>query len=133
MIKAFAHICFVVRDLEAAIDFYQNKLGLRHAFDFRDEQDRRFGVYLHVGDRSFIELFTADHEAASDKSSFRHLCLEVDDIETTVAGLKAQGVEVGPISLGCDQSWQAWLVDPDGNPIELHCYTEKSWQVAALS
>ena len=133
MIKGLAHVCFIVRDLDAALDFYQIKLGLERAFDFLDEQGKRFGVYLHAGGRCFIELFTSPHDAPADSQSFRHICLEVDDIEATVADLKAKGIEVGPVTLGCDQSWQAWLKDPDGNDIELHGYTEKSWQNVAFN
>jgi hypothetical protein len=39
---------------------------------------------------------------------------------------------VGEVSLGSDQSWQAWLADPDGNRIELHAYTPESKQLRAL-
>jgi hypothetical protein len=31
--------------------------------------------------------------------------------------------------MGHDQSWQAWLADPNGITIELHEYTDKSSQV----
>jgi lactoylglutathione lyase len=34
--------------------------------------------------------------------------------------------------LGGDQSYQAWLADPDGNRIELHQFTDKSLQIQAL-
>ena len=56
----------------------------------------------------------------------------MDDIEKTAAALRAQGVEVGAVKMGGDQSWQAWLADPDGNRIELHAYTEQSKQQPSL-
>jgi predicted enzyme related to lactoylglutathione lyase len=56
------------------------------------------------------------------------MTLEVDDLELTVAALRGRGVEVSNPKLGSDQSWQAWLADPDGNRIELHQYTPKSRQ-----
>lgn len=43
------------------------------------------------------------------------------------------GVEVGDITFGSDQSWQAWLKDPDGNNIELHGYTPESKQTPWLA
>ena len=132
MIKGFAHICFTVKDLDSAIAFYQGKLGFRHAFDFINDQGKRFGVYLHIGGRNFIELFQGAPPVPADKASYRHFALEVDDIEKTVAALRAQGVETTPVQMGSDHSWQAWIADPDGNKIELHGYTPQSKQEAAL-
>jgi len=133
MIKGLAHVCFTVRDLEASIAFYRDKLGFTPAFDFVDDAGRRFGAYLHVGGRAFIELFRAEKVQPAQGQSYQHICLEVDDIETTVAELRRGGVDVGEITLGGDNSWQAWLEDPDGNKIELHCYTPESKQTPWLA
>jgi len=132
MITALAHVCFVVSDLDASIDFYQHKLGFAPAFDFRNEQGERVGAYLHIGGRSFIELFQGTVAPPAAGQSYQHICLEVDDITATVAELQARGVEVTPVIMGGDQSWQAWLADPDGNRIELHGYTPESWQAPSL-
>lgn len=128
MIAGLAHVCFVVKDLEASIAFYKDRLGLTPAFDFIDEEGRRFGIYLHVGGRTFVELFEGGLAERAQQQSYQHFCLEVDDFEQTVEGLRARGAEVTDVKLGMDHSWQAWLSDPDGNRIELHGYTEESWQ-----
>jgi lactoylglutathione lyase/glyoxylase I family protein len=128
MITALAHTCFVVHDLDASLQFYVDGLGLKLAFDFVHDTGVRYGVYLHVGGRNFIEMFQGETAARAEGQSYSHLCLEVDDIQATVASLTTRGIEVGPVKLGCDQSWQAWLADPDGNRIELHQYTPESWQ-----
>ncbi len=133
MIKGLAHVCFVVSDLQKSLEFYRDGLGLKEAFDFRADDGRRFGVYLHVGGRNFIELFEGQLNTPAEKQSFRHICLEVDDIEATVADLQARGIEVSPITLGKDHSYQAWITDPDGNRIELHQYTPESWQAPSLA
>jgi len=132
MMKALAHVCFTVRDLDASIAFYQDSLGLRQAFDFVNDGGQRFGVYLHLGGRSFIELFRGDVAEPAKGQSFRHICIEVDDVAATVADLRAKGTEVTDPKLGSDHSWQAWLADPDGNRIELHGYTPESWQAPHL-
>lgn len=132
MITGLAHVCFTVADLEASIAFYRDKLGLKSAFDFINDKKERYGVYLHVGGRQFVELFTAKPSAPTPDQSFKHICLEVDDINATVADLRAKGVQVTDPKFGADQSWQAWLSDPDGNRIELHAYTAKSWQAPHL-
>ncbi len=132
MIKGFAHLCFTVSDLDSAIAFYQEKLGFRHGFDYINDQGKRFGVYLHISGRNFIEMFQGEVGAPAEKPAYRHFCLEVDDIEKTTAALRAQGIEVSPIKRGNDRSWQAWLADPDGNQIELQAYTEQSKQQPSL-
>ena len=133
MIAGLAHACFTVTDLEEAIDFYRDGLGLTPAFDFVNDEGRRTGIYLHVGGRSFVELFEGQLGERATGQSYRHICLEVDDIETTVADLARRGVEVSAIKMGKDHSYQAWITDPDGNRIELHGYTPQSWQTPHLA
>jgi catechol 2,3-dioxygenase-like lactoylglutathione lyase family enzyme len=133
MIKGLAHVCLGVADLGAAIGFYR-KLGLSEAFEFINDKGVRYGVYLHVGGRNFIELFTRDPKspAASGEPSFRHICIEVDDVAATVAQLRSAGIQATDPKLGSDKSWQAWITDPDGNRIELHGYTPASRQTPHL-
>ena len=131
MIKGLAHVCFRVRNLESSIAFYRDKLGFTPAFDFTNDKGEKTGAYLRIGDRSFIELFVGEPQPVAN-GSYKHFCLEVDDIETTLAELKKRGVEVKPAKLGKDHSWQSWVTDPDGNQIELHGYTPQSWQAPWL-
>ena len=128
MITGIAHICYHVADLERSIVYYVNGLGFQHAFDFRRDTGERHGCYLHLGGRSFVELFQRPLAEPADGQSYRHMCLEVDDMDETVAALRGRGIQVSAPKLGSDQSWQAWLTDPDGNRIELHAYTPSSWQ-----
>ena len=132
MITALAHACFTVSDLERSIHFYRDGLGLGQAFDFTRPTGHRFGVYLHAGGRNFVELFEGQVSAPAEGQSYRHICLEVDDIEATVHTLRDRGIEVSEPKLGGDQSYQAWITDPDGNRIELHQYTPESWQAPFL-
>ncbi|HUT19546.1 MAG TPA: VOC family protein [Anaerolineae bacterium] len=133
MITGIAHTCYTVSDLERSIAFYRDGLGLEPAFDFTNAEGRRFGLYLHAGGRNFIELFEGQLGERAEGQSFRHVCLEVDDIEATVTALRERGVEVSDPKLGNDQSWQAWIADPDGNRFELHQYTPESWQTPSLA
>jgi lactoylglutathione lyase/glyoxylase I family protein len=119
--------------LERAIAFYRDKLGLKPAFDFRDDKGKRFGIYIHAGGRSFIEIFQDKVGPWAEGQTYGHMCLEVDDFDKTIADLKAKGVEVRGVSLADgDHSWQAWIKDPDGNAIELHGYTPESKQALWL-
>ena len=132
MITGMAHACFTVSDLERSLEFYRDALGLKPAFDFINDDGRRFGIYLHLGGRNFVELFEGQLGERADGQSYRHICLEVDDIESTVQTLRDRGIEVSDPKLGGDRSWQAWITDPDGNRIELHHYTAESKQAPYL-
>ena len=135
MIKGLAHMCFVVKNLDASLAFYRDRLGLTETFDFRNDKGARTGVYLHAGGRAFFELFEGSKppEPYRNDRSYQHFCLEVDDIEATAADLRAKGIDVSPVTLGGDHSYQAWLADPDGNRIELHMYTPESKQRRAFT
>ena len=132
MISNLAHLCFVVRDLDASMAFYCGKLGLKHAFNAVNDAGQRTGIYLHVGARNFIELFQGEVPAEATKVSYQHFCLEVGDMAGTVAELRCRGVEITEPKVGRDRSLQAWLQDPDGNRIELHQYTPQSKQAPSL-
>jgi catechol 2,3-dioxygenase-like lactoylglutathione lyase family enzyme len=133
MIKCLAHVCLLVSDLNVAEDFYCNKLGLKRAFEFRKPDGTRTGMYVHVGGRNFVELFQGVLSPRAEGQPYKHLCLEVDDFEGTVAELRSRGLSVDGVKVGGDKSWQAWIVDPDGNRIELHGYTPQSDQTPWLT
>ena len=128
MIRGLAHVCFTVRDLAASEAFYCRKLGMKRAFDFVNDEGVRFGVYIHAGGRTFVELFVGEVAGQAAEGSYRHFCLEVDDFDATVAEMRGRGVELTAPQLGSDGSWQCWTADPDGNRIELHGYTPDSKQ-----
>jgi catechol 2,3-dioxygenase-like lactoylglutathione lyase family enzyme len=132
MVKALAHVCFRVHDLERSLVFYRDHIGLEVAFERTDEHGRLRGAYIHVGGRSFIEMSATDVVRADPQQSYQHFCLEVDDIKQTIVELRSRGVEVTDMKIGNDRSWQAWLSDPDGNRIELHQYTPESRQAQSL-
>jgi len=133
MIKSLAHACFVVSDLDRAIAFYRDALGMELAFEFTNDAGRRTGVYLACGGRTFIEMFAGQPVPADPNASYRHISLEVDDLDAARKRLADHGAQVTDKKLGKDQSWQAWTADPDGNRIELHHYTADSAQTKALS
>lgn len=122
MIKGIGHLAFEVKDMDKSMDFYCNALGLKKAFDLRDEKGNPFIQYLKVSENQFIELFYAkvDKEKANGDRSYSHMCLEVDDIYKTVESIRSKGVHIDsePVR-GKDLNYQSWIRDPDGNRIEL--------------
>ncbi len=133
MITGIGHAAFGVADLERSLAFYCQGLGLREAFRLYGERGETRIVYIQVAGADFIELFP-DRSAAPAKGSYRHLCLVVDDMDRTLEDLGAQGITpLHPKQQGKDHNWQAWLVDPDGNRIELMEISPASPQWAAAN
>ncbi|HLO15671.1 MAG TPA: VOC family protein [Anaerolineales bacterium] len=138
MIRKLAHLNFVTNDLSRTIDFYVNKLGLSVKFTLNNKEGEPFGYYFACGDTTFLEFF--DQAMAAEMwggkveepnigTRYRHFCLEVTGLEGFCEKLKSKGVPVSPISLGMDNSRQAWIADPDGNAIELMEYGPASLQL----
>src|SRR3989339_214522 len=100
MIKGFAHICFIVSDLERSEQFYKDCLGFKAAFDFIDEKRGKFGAYLHINNRCFLELFKGELKPRSEGQAYSHFCLEVEDINNTVKELRAKGIKMTDVILG---------------------------------
>ena len=81
-------------------------------------------TFVHLGDGQFLELFPEPETAedfSGNKGSYRHIQLEVDDLEQTIAAMEARGLPrtANPPRQGRDGNWQYWLTDPDGNRLEL--------------
>lgn len=95
------HIAVVVPDVQAALTFWRDALGLELQ---RVEHNAREAVdiaFLPVGTEGEIELIaptTPDSGVAKYLSKtgggLHHLCLEVDDIAAALENLKAKGVEL---------------------------------------
>ena len=140
MIRKLAHLNFVTNDLAKIIDFYVNKLGMKVKFTLNNQEGTPFGYYFACGDTTFLEFFDqammvqvwgGKVEELNIGTRYRHFCLEVTGLEEFREALKSKGVEVSPITLGMDNSYQAWITDPDGNSIELMEYGPSSLQLTS--
>jgi catechol 2,3-dioxygenase-like lactoylglutathione lyase family enzyme len=122
------HVTVVVKDQQAALEFYTGTLGFEKRMDYALPGQPR---WLTVGPKGQpIELVLWLAGAASDTvlpSSLKlpgngtGMVLEVDDCRKTFADLKAKGVrfkEEKPMEAGW--GFGAHFTDPDGNPFTLH-------------
>jgi lactoylglutathione lyase len=117
----YLHTMLRVRDLDAALDFFVGKLGLRELRRRADERGRFTLVFLGTGaegDPAQIEL-TYNWDQAEPYPTgrfFGHLAYEVDDLYATCARLQAAGVDIlRPPRDG----HMAFIKSPDGHSIEL--------------
>jgi methylmalonyl-CoA/ethylmalonyl-CoA epimerase len=100
MIKKVHHVGVVVREMEQAMRFYRDTLGLRvHKLETIQEQGVKAAL-LTLGD-SEIELLEpvvpgtgVARYLESRGEGLHHVCFEVDDVERDLATLKARDVEL---------------------------------------
>jgi catechol 2,3-dioxygenase-like lactoylglutathione lyase family enzyme len=149
--KAVHHVGITVPDLERAIDFYHDVLGL----EFANEPSPVFDdptlgpavgvpganlrqVSLWCGD-SIVELleYTSpeppnDAPLPPNGLGAAHLALKVDDVARTKAELEAKGIEflseINVVDEGVLAGWRwVYFQDPDGNTLEL---VEEAYRLA---
>jgi len=117
----YLHTMLRVRDLDAALDFFVDKLGLCEVRRRSSETGRFTLVFLSSGapgDAAEIELTHNwdQSEAYPTGRFFGHLAFAVDDIYDTCSRLRAGGVAIlRPPRDG----HMAFVKSPDGHSVEL--------------
>jgi len=140
MIKHFDHVTIVVKDIEAAKQFF----GL---LGFKEDKSvviagQQFSAYMGVDDieaehvtlalanvspRTEVQLLKYHHpDPLSDpeignltKLGFNHVCFAVDDLEAEVVKLKANGVKPRNEVMEFHNRKLVFLSGPEGVTVEL--------------
>jgi methylmalonyl-CoA/ethylmalonyl-CoA epimerase len=100
MIKRIDHIAIVVDDIDLALDFWRDTLGLELAHVEAVAEQQSAVAFLPAGD-SEVELVKPTNTTsgvarylAKRGPGLHHICFEVDDIAATLETLKANGVRL---------------------------------------
>lgn len=115
----YLHTMVRVSDLDASLDFYCTKLGLKEVARKEVPAGRFTLVFLAApGDEEAqVELtYNWDQEEYSGGRNFGHLAYQVDDIYETCQRLMDSGVT---INRPPHDGWMAFIKSPDGISIEL--------------
>ena len=128
----YLHTMLRVRNLDAALDFYCGKLGLKEARRRVDEKNRYTLVFLAAPedeglvetskqafgrDAPLVELtYNWDSEDYGEARHFGHLAYEVDDIYATCEKLMKAGVTINRPPRDGNM---AFVRSPDRHSIEL--------------
>ena len=113
MPSALSHLFVPVRSLDEARRLYVELLGLEVLVDD--------GGYVRIGGGGGFHMGVEEDPSGAVKQA--DLVVRVDDVDATVARLRAAGVEVTDPE---DQEWgarHAWLHDADGRPISIYSTT----------
>ncbi len=122
----YLHTMVRVKDLDEALDFYCDKLGMVETRRTENEKGRFTLVFLAAGEDKergqrekapLLELtYNWDPEEYQGGRNFGHLAYEVDDIYALCANLMDKGVT---INRPPRDGYMAFIRSPDGISIEL--------------
>jgi lactoylglutathione lyase/glyoxylase I family protein len=127
------HVAVRVPSFEAAIAWYTEKLDFRvvHEWPYADQKlayvappnDNEFFIEI-LGDGNPPPIPKPVYSDLGDSlrlAGYHHFCINVDDMERTVAELRRRGVEIvtEPFELPVIGRKLAFIADPFGNLIEL--------------
>jgi methylmalonyl-CoA/ethylmalonyl-CoA epimerase len=100
MIKRIHHIAMVVEDMEGALSFWRDALGLELALEEAMPEQQARVAFLPVGEGE-VELVKPTSETsgmakylAKRGPGIHHVCVEVDNLAEMLAQLKDKGVRL---------------------------------------
>jgi methylmalonyl-CoA/ethylmalonyl-CoA epimerase len=100
MVKKVDHIGIAVKNLDEALNFYENVLGLKSAGTETVEEQKVKVAFLPLGDTE-VELLESTEEdgpiaryIAKNGEGIQHIAYKVDDIEKAIAEMKENGIRM---------------------------------------
>ena len=121
--RAFDHVAFQVSDIDAAIQFYVERLGFVLASKAVNPEQQEAYAFLALEDLR-LELIQDLKAESYQKPVVKppycpHLAMETDDMAGTVARLQQAGVAIlrGPLKIEGEETW-VYFTDPDNNVLE---------------
>jgi predicted enzyme related to lactoylglutathione lyase len=115
MITGVDFVGVPTRDLEAAVAFYGETLGLERSAYRPDRHHAEF----ETGNLT-INVMNAEKMGLEHVPFRNPLALHVDDVGEARAALEAKGVAFGMDTIDTGVCHMAFFADPDGNALMLH-------------
>jgi predicted enzyme related to lactoylglutathione lyase len=103
------------RDLETAVEFYGETLGLRRSAYRPDRHHAEF----ETGNLT-INVMNAEKMGLQHVLNQNPIALHVDDVGEARADLEARGVRFSMDTIDTGVCHMAFFADPDGNALMLH-------------
>lgn len=125
----FHHVALSVKNLEVSKLFYENILGFKEVKRFERPDLGGQAVFLKLnGLRLELWEFNKQKPNEDDFSDlnaigYKHIALQVADVQQTCNELKAKGIEVTEPTQGAMAKY-IFIKDPDGLPLELLEWSE---------
>lgn len=125
MLRAFHHVAIICHDYQLSKHFYNKILGLTiiHEHYRRERDSYKLDLALPGGGQ--IELFSFNNPPARlshpEACGLRHLAFSVDSLDSIIAHLKVNRIDVEPIRIDPITNQRfTFFKDPDDLPLELY-------------
>ncbi|HEX6582452.1 MAG TPA: VOC family protein [Thermoleophilaceae bacterium] len=112
-------VCVPTRDIGAAMDFYENVLGLEPSKRWQRGDEEPMGAEFEPGTVT-IALLNTGKLGIEFQENKAPIAFQVDDVEAARAELESRGVEFAPDTVDSGVCHMAYFSDPDGNALMLH-------------
>lgn len=119
MIRGINHVTLAVSELDRAISFYTDALGLALRYSWNA------GAYLEAGD-DWICLSLDPAAASAPRPDYSHLAFDVaaESFAAMEQRLKSHGAQ--PWKQDSSEGQSHYFLDPDGHKLEIHVGTLES-------
>ena len=116
------HVAVPVSDMEAALQFYGEKLGLKFLFREVDPVEQEDFAYFELerGNLELLKSLAHPFDRPDIKPPYcPHLALATSDMNATLRLIQERGLRLikGPLKIEGKVTW-LYIADPDNNVIE---------------
>lgn len=143
LFKNLFHVTLYTNDIDKSLEFYA-KLGIELLFNVSVKPgDKPWNFYLRIAHEQYLEIQTVRGAAPAPylmpervmrhpDQSLWHFALQTENLAETIRALQAQGItvwkdparrtmvnDISEVNRGEEGCMIAWVIDPDGNPIEM--------------
>jgi len=112
-------VCVPTRDINAAMDFYGDVLGLERSKLWQRGDEEPMGAEFEPGTVT-IALLNTEKLGIEFQPNKAPIALQVDDVEAARTQLESRGVTFVPDTIDSGVCHMAYFADPDGNALMLH-------------
>jgi len=123
------HVAVPVSDMEAALQFYGEKLGLKFMFREVDPVEQEDFAYFELegGNLELLKSLAHPFDKPDIKPPYcPHLALATSDMNATLRLIQERGLRLikGPLKIEGKVTW-LYIADPDNNVIEFVQWLEQ--------
>lgn len=116
------HCGFQVKNMDAAIKFYTEKLSFKLDYRAINEEEQEEYAFLSLGKArlELIQDLVNEYKLPTIKKPYcPHFCIEIDDMAKAIVDLKSMNIRVvkGPLKIENEETW-IYFADEDNNVLE---------------
>ena len=119
MIKKINHVGIAVKNLDRAVEFFQETYNAKQVWRKKNEKEKMESVLISIGQAQFELLASLEPQSLIDRfiesrgEGVHHVSLEVDQFDQAIEEIKAKGLRV--ISEADTDDFKAAFIHPQSN------------------